>query len=409
VRLGAAAGLLQSHHSAQRVPMTWKGNNGDDGGKKPSWTCQRCKAGDKEPYVNFGWRTKCHKCNVQKGQCFGANVVGGAPHSRQRTPASRQVDSRQGQGEQKLANSLALERAAKRKLEGELQALRARLQSKKAGEAEADDAMADDSGKPKEDADFNKEIVQLDNEIKSLRGIRGAEPLLAAKIQEREELVCEQRAAKPAKQQIQHLEKFLAKSRKQLAHLEEDAYPKALAGIERAQQELVERQTKAIGVEDSIREAKAQVAAMEVQLKELHTKEACSVGGGPQQFDLDMASSETLARLQKLAQLLAQKKAAEVRGLQAEAQAQWSDFENLLGTVLAAAASAPAAHAAPSEGERLRAEEQRANAEVDLAALHDSPELPDDLDAPVGGVVPSLPGNGAGTKGKGKGPSEDPY
>jgi len=247
--------------------------------------------------------------------------------------------------------------------------------------------------------------VQLDSEIKSLRGIRGAEPLLAAKIQEREELVGEQRAAKPAKQQIQHLERFLAKTRKHLVHLVEDARPKAIAGIERAQQELVERQSKAIAVEDSISEAKAKVAAMEVQLKELHTKEASSVGGGPQQFDLDMASSETLARLQKLAQLLAQKKAAEVRGLQAEAQAQWSDFENLLGTVLAAAAGAPAAHAAPSDGERLRAEEQRANAEVDLAALHDSPELPEDLDAPVGGVVPSL----AGTKGKGKGPGEDPY
>ena len=332
-----------------------------------------------------------------KGQCFGANVVGGAPHSRQRTPASRQ-----GHREQKLANSLAQERAAKRKLEGELQALRARLQSKGAGEAEADEAMVDDSGKPKEDAEFNKEIVQLDGEIKSLRRIRGAEPLLAAKIQEREELVGEQRAAKPAKQQIQQLEKFLAKSRKQLVHLEDEVHPKALAGIERAQQELVERQTKATGVEDSIREAKAQIAAMEVQLKELHTKEACSVGGGPQQFDIDMASTETLARLQKLAQLLSQKKAAEVRGLQAEAQAQWSDFESLLGVVLAAAASAPAAQAAPSDGERFRAEEQRANAEVDMAALHDSPVgvgvVPDDLD--------DLDGHCADAKGKGKGPSE---
>jgi hypothetical protein len=106
---------------------------------KPNWTCsgKSCKGSDGKPFVNFGHRTTCKLCSVDKSKCFSKHVT---PSTR--PPASnfaeRQVGDRKAS--EKMAEKMA-------KMETELKSLKAsnaKLAKQKKEEPSAVEEVDDD-------------------------------------------------------------------------------------------------------------------------------------------------------------------------------------------------------------------------------------------------------------------------
>ena len=149
-------------------------------GTRPDWLCRTCTSADGSPWKNFGSRSSCFKCRVDKGQSFKANVEEPPPRA-PRTLAQRQVQQQR----------LAEKDSRVTKLQTELNRVKQLLKDKNTAHADHEPKDADGENMATEVFDFTVEELHAQRKLLKEQGKDDAHPgvaALTAQIHKQEEL-----------------------------------------------------------------------------------------------------------------------------------------------------------------------------------------------------------------------------
>lgn len=224
------------------------------------WLCRMCKHDDGKPFRNFTDRKTCHKCKVAKGACFLRN----AP----RDPGSPSVSVRKGTQQ----SGPQLVGAGWQQFSKRIEAMEKLLQAGHQAKA-AKSAVEPGAASPEPDAEWQKEMVELNEHIKKLESIPGPEVAAALEVKKerRAELLAAHRAAKPVDEQITDVEGALERKKKALQR-HDDAIENRRKEIQ-AQQEAMEKEIASRAATQS------EVERLEQLRKELYGKKVPGAGG----------------------------------------------------------------------------------------------------------------------------------